>query len=79
MDSVEANYKLTLYGLVFGSVVSIIGAFSKCFMKSRCSNIKTPCISCDREVLDDTGSSSEFKDAEEHPSIQIERLPQRRV
>ena len=62
MDSVEANYKLTLYGLIFGSVVSIIGAFSKCFMKSRCSNIKTPCVSCDREVLADDDSI--YKDAD---------------
>jgi len=66
MDSTEANYKITLYGLIFGSVVSIIGALSKCFLKSRCTNIKSasPCLvlSCDREVLDDTNSV--YEDAE---------------
>ena len=62
MDSTEANYKITLYGLIFGSVVSIIGAFSKCFLKSRCTTIKTPCLSCDRDVLDD--SNSVYEDAE---------------
>mgnify|MGYP003123783774 CR=1 FL=1 len=62
MDSTEANYKITLYGLIFGSVVSIIGALSKCFLKSRCTNIKTPCVSCDRDVLDD--NSSQYEDAE---------------
>ena len=64
MDSTEANYKITLYGLIFGSVVSIIGAFSKCFLKSRCTTIKTPCVSCDRDVLDD--NSSQYEDAPEN-------------
>ena len=70
MDSTEANYKITLYGLIFGSVVSIIGAFSKCFLKSRCTNIKTPCVSCDRDVLDDaeprSDNSSQYEDATEN-------------
>ena len=64
MDSTEANYIITLYGLIFGSVVSIIGAFSKCFLKSRCTNIKTPCVSCDREVLDE--DNSVYEDAQEN-------------
>jgi len=63
MDSTEANYKITLYGLIFGSVVSIIGALSKCFLKSRCTNIKTPCVSCDRDVLDETNDV--YDDAQE--------------
>ena len=62
MDSTEANYKLTLYGLVLGSVVSILGALSKCFLKSRCTSIKTPCVSIDRNVLDETNSV--YEDAE---------------
>lgn len=56
MDSVKANFLLTFYGLIFGSIVSIIGALSKCFLKSRCTNIKTPCVSCDRDVLSDANS-----------------------
>jgi len=62
MDSTEANYKITLYGLIFGSVVSIIAAFSKCFLKSRCKNVQSPCLSCDRDVLDETNSV--YEDAE---------------
>ena len=64
MDSTEANYKITLYGLIFGSIVSIIGAFSKCFLKSRCTNIKTPCVSCDRDVVDE--DNSVYEDAPEN-------------
>lgn len=67
MDSVKANYNLTLYGLIFGSVVSIIAAFSKCFLKSRCSKINTPCISCDRDVLDDSNSVYEDSNEEFKP------------
>ena len=64
MDSTEANYKITLYGLVFASVVSIIGAFSKCFLKSRCKNVQSPCLSCDRDVLDE--DNSVYDDAPEN-------------
>ena len=74
MDSVKANYNLTLYGLIFGSVVSIIAAFSKCFLKSRCSKINTPCISCDRDVLDDSNSVYEDSNEELKPIT-----PQRKV
>ena len=64
MDSTEANYKLTLYGLILGSVVSSLGALSKCFLKSRCTSIKTPCVSIDRNVLDETNSV--YEEAQEN-------------
>ena len=64
MDSIEANYKITLYSLIFASVVSILGALSKCFLKSRCKNVQTPCLSCDRDVLDETNSV--YDDAQEN-------------
>ena len=51
IDPIEANFILTLVGVAVGAIVSLIGAFSKCMLKSRCVNIKTPCISCEREVI----------------------------
>lgn len=68
MDSVEANYRLTLYGLILGSVVSIIGAVSKCFLRSRCKTINTPCVSCERDVIDENNSI--YEDANEQFTAQ---------
>lgn len=42
-----------------GFLITLIGALSACMgvvfaycLKSRCKNIKTPCVSCDREVIE---------------------------
>jgi len=37
---------------IVGSVGAVIGVFLTYFLKSRCKNIKTPCASCDRDVVD---------------------------
>ena len=63
IDPIEANFILTLVGVAVGAVVSLIGACSKCMLKSRCVNIKTPCISCERDVLSE--SNEVYHDAEE--------------
>lgn len=34
-----------------GVIIGIISALSKCMVKSRCTNIKSPCVSCDREPI----------------------------
>ena len=41
-----------------GFLLTIVASLSAClgvvfsyFLKSRCKNIKTPCLSCDREVI----------------------------
>lgn len=51
MDPITSNFIINMTGIGVASCIGIIGAFSKCFMKSRCTNIKSPCISCDRDVL----------------------------
>ncbi len=42
------GFLITLIGS-FSAVLGVV--FSYC-IKSRCKNIKTPCISCDREVIE---------------------------
>jgi len=79
MDSTEANYKLTLYGLILGSVVSILGALSKCFLKSRCTSIKTPCVSIDRNVLDDAEPRSDTNSVYEDAPENFKSTPKLRV
>lgn len=43
----HSGFFITLIG-AFSAVLGVV--FSYC-LKSRCKNIKTPCISCDRDVL----------------------------
>ena len=52
MDAVLSNCSIMLIGASLGAVVGIIGALSSCMMKSRCTNIKSPCMPCEREPLD---------------------------
>ena len=51
MDPITSNVIINITGIAVGSIVAIISAFSVCFLKSRCTTINTPCISCDRDVL----------------------------
>ena len=53
MDSVLANFIIMVIGASVGGCAAIIGATSACFMKSRCTSISSPCISCEREPLAD--------------------------
>lgn len=53
MDPTFSNFILNIVGIGIGGLIAVIGAFSKCFKSSRCTNIKTPCLSCDREVLNE--------------------------
>ena len=52
IDPITSNFIINMTGIGVGSLIAIIGSLSACFLKSRCSNIRTPCISCDRDVLD---------------------------
>ena len=36
-----------------GGITALIGAFSACCIKSRCTHIKSGCIECDRNVVDE--------------------------
>ena len=53
MDSNMINSLVMLVGASAAAVVGIIGGISSCMMKSRCTNIKSPCLSCDRDVMDE--------------------------
>lgn len=37
---------------LIGSLSAVLGLVFSYFLKSRCTNISTPCISCDREVIE---------------------------
>lgn len=51
MDPVTSNFILTIVGIGVGSIVTLIGAISKCMMKSRCTQIECCCSKCTRDVL----------------------------
>ena len=37
---------------LFATISAALGILLTYFLKSRCKSIKTPCISCDRDVID---------------------------
>jgi hypothetical protein len=51
MDPITSNFIINITGIAVASCIGIIGAFANCFLKSRCTNIKSPCLSCDKDVL----------------------------
>jgi hypothetical protein len=53
MNPVLSNFILTLIGVGVGAIISLVGAISKCMLKSRCSKIDCCCgaIECIREPL----------------------------
>ena len=53
MDGVLANFIIMMVASTAAACVGIIGGISSCMLKSRCTNIKSPCLSCDREVMDE--------------------------
>ena len=53
MDGTMANFLLMMVGGGVGGVVAIIAGVSSCMMKSRCTHIQSPCLSCDRDVIDE--------------------------
>ena len=53
MDGVLANFLIMVIASSVGGVVAIIGGVSSCMMKSRCTHIESPCLSCDRDVMDE--------------------------
>ena len=52
IDPITSNFVINMTGITVGSLIAIITSLSACFLKSRCTNIKCLCISCDRDVLD---------------------------
>ena len=52
IDPVTSNFVTNMVGISIGGLIAVIAAVSSCFLKSRCTTISTPCMSCDRDVLD---------------------------
>lgn len=69
MNPTLSNFILNIVGIGIGGLIAIIGAFSKCFKSSRCTNIKTPCFSCDREVLEEVDKDSDTSTTGRLPSF----------
>ena len=69
MDAIMSNFILTIIGMGVGSIVTLIGAFGKCFLKSRCTNIKCCCLSCDRDLM--PVESDIYHDASSTPTNKI--------
>jgi hypothetical protein len=67
MDPVLSNFIIMLTASCIGGVTAIIGAFSACCIKSRCTHIKSGCIECDRSVLDESNEMY----TQEDPSARV--------
>ena len=53
MNGILAIFLIMVIASSVGGVVAIIGGGSSCMMKSRCTHIESPCLSCDRDVIDE--------------------------
>ena len=56
MDPVLSNFIIMCIASSIGGLTALIGAFSACCIKSRCSHIQSGfgCIECDRSVIDES-------------------------
>jgi len=54
MDPVLSNFIIMCIASSVGGLTALIGAFSACCIKSRCTHIKSGCIECDRNVVDES-------------------------
>lgn len=53
MDAVTSNFIITTIGIAVGSLVTLIGAMSKCMLKSRCTRITCCGAECIRDVINE--------------------------
>ena len=53
MQAVLSNFILMCIASSAGALTALIGAFSSCCIRSRCTHIKSGCIECDRSVVDE--------------------------
>jgi len=53
MNPVLSNFIIMCIASSVGGITALIGAFSSCCIKSRCTHIKSGCIECDRNVVDE--------------------------
>jgi len=53
MQAELTNFVIMCIASSVGGITALIGAFSACCIKSRCTHIKSGCIECDRNVVDE--------------------------
>jgi len=53
MNPVLSNFIIMCIASTVGGITALIGAFSSCCIKSRCTHIKSGCVECDRDVVDE--------------------------
>jgi hypothetical protein len=54
MQAALTNFVIMVIASSVGGLTALIGAFSACCIKSRCTRIKYGCIECDRSVVDES-------------------------
>jgi len=53
MDGVLADFITMMVASSVAGVVAVNGGVSSCMLKSRCTHINSPCLSCSRDVLNE--------------------------
>jgi len=53
MNAVLSNFIIMCIASSVGGLTALIGAFSSCCIRSRCTHIQSGCIECDRDVVDE--------------------------
>jgi hypothetical protein len=53
MEAALTNFVIMCIASSVGGLTALIGAFSACCIKSRCTHNKSGCIECDRNVVDE--------------------------
>ncbi len=53
MNPVLSNFIIMCIASSVGGITALIGAFSSCCIRSRCTHIQSGCIECDRDVVDE--------------------------
>ena len=54
MEAALSNFIIMVIASSVGGLTALIGAFSSCCIKSRCTHIQSGCIECDRSVIDES-------------------------
>ena len=75
MDPITSNFILTIVGVSVAGCLSLIGGMGTCMTKSRCTNISTPCVKCDRTLLSVDDPVYLETEPITHPTIPVPRIP----
>ena len=53
MNAVLSNFIIMCIASTVGGLTALVGAFSSCCIRSRCTHIQSGCIEFDRSVVDE--------------------------